>query len=77
MQIIHCTYGGEAQVESHTFLLMVSGDTDVLAVHVHEESHEDSTKGVSSVPGRDWAGGLQGTFAHPSQCDNHGLEKGW
>ena len=37
-------YRGEVRVESHTILLMVSSDTDVLAVHVDEESHEEASK---------------------------------
>ena len=64
-------------MELHTILLMVSGDTDVFAVHVDEESHEEASERISSVPGRDRAGGLQETYAQPSQWDNHGLEKGW
>ena len=62
---------------SHTILLIVSSDTDVLAVHVDERSHEETSKGISSVSGRDRAGGLQETLTHTSQCKNHGLEKGW
>ena len=41
-------------MESHAFLLMVSGDTYVLAVHIDEESHEEASERISSVPGRDW-----------------------
>ena len=62
---------------SHTILLIVSSDTDVLAVQVDERSHEESSKGILSVPGRDRARGLQETLARTSQCKNHGLEKGW
>ena len=37
-------------MESHTILLMVSRDTDVLAVRVDEESNEETSKRILSVP---------------------------
>ena len=55
---------------SLTVLFMVSSVTDVLAEYVDEESHEEASKGISSVTGPDRAGGLQETFAHRSQCRN-------
>ena len=36
-------------MKSHTILFMVSSDTDVLAVHVDERSHEEASKGISSA----------------------------
>ena len=54
---------------------MVSGDADVLAVHGDEESHEEASERVSTVPDRDRSEGLQETLANPSHCDNHGT--GW
>ena len=67
MQSVRCTHGGEARLDSHTILLMVSGDTHVLAVYVDEESHEEASQRISSVPGRDRAGGLQETLTNTSQ----------
>ena len=45
---------------------MVSGDADVLVVHDNERSHEKTSKGVLTVPGRDWAGSFQETPVNPS-----------
>ena len=53
-------------MESLEVLSMVSGDTDVLVVQGNERSHEKTSKGVSTVPGRDWAGSFQETPANPS-----------
>ena len=72
---IRCTHGSEARLGSHTIHLIVSSDTDVLAVHVDERSHEETSKGISSVPGRDWAGGLQETLTHTSQCKTTGWKR--
>ena len=59
------------------FFFMVSGNADVLAVHGDEESQEEASERVSTVPGRDWAGSLQETLGKPSQCDNHEFKKDW
>ena len=72
-----CAQGGEARVESHEILFMVSSDADILAVHGDEESHEEATETISTVPSRDRARGLQETLAISSYCENRGLEKGW
>ena len=64
-------------MDSLKILAMVSSDVDVLVVHGDEESLEEASEGVSTVPGRDGFGSLQETLANPSQCDKHGLEKGW
>ena len=69
--------GGEARVESHKILPMVSSDVDVLVVHGDEGSQEEASERVSTVPGRDRAGSIQNTLAISSQCDNHGLENNW
>ena len=63
------------EVESHKILPMVSSEVDVLVIHGDEGSHEETSEGVSTVPGRDRIGSLQETLVNPSQCDNHGLEK--
>ena len=56
-------------------LSLVSSDADVLAIHSNEGSHEETSKGVSTVPGRDRTGSLQETSADPSKCDHDGMEK--
>ena len=66
MQSIRHTDGSQARMESLEVLSMVSGDTDVLVVHDNERSHEKTSKRVSTVPGRDWAGSFQETPANPS-----------
>ena len=38
-------------MESHKILLKVSGDVDVLAVHSDEESREEASERISTVPG--------------------------
>ena len=62
-------------MESHKILPMVPSDVDVLVIHGDARSHEETSEGVSTVPGRDRAGGFQETLAYPSQRDNHVLEK--
>ena len=59
-------------MESHKILFMFSGDAEVLAVHGDEKSHEEASERVSTVPGRDRAGGFQETLADPSQCNTMG-----
>ena len=49
-------------MESHEILFMVSSDTDVLAVH--EESHEEASERILTVPSRDRARGLQRNLAN-------------
>ena len=46
---IRSTHAGKAGVKSHAILLMISSDTDVLAVHVDNRSHEEASKGISSA----------------------------
>ena len=65
MQGILYTYGGEARLESHEILPMVSNDVDVLVVHGDEGSYEEASVRVSTVPGRDRAGSFQDTLANP------------
>ena len=62
-------------MELHKILSIVLTDVDVLVVHGDEESHEETSERVSTVPGRDRARSFQETLANPSQCDNHGLER--
>ena len=77
MQGIRHTNGGQIRMEPLEVLSLVSSDVDVLVIHSNERSHEEISKGVSTVPGRDRTGGLQETSANPSKCDHDGLEKSW
>ena len=58
--------GSEALVESHEILFMVSSHADVVAVYGDEESHEEASERISTVPGRDRARGLHENFANSS-----------
>ena len=49
MQSILDYHGGEARVDSHKILPMVSSDVDVLVVHGDEGSHEEASARVSIV----------------------------
>ena len=53
-------------MESHENLSIVSSDADVVAVYRDEEAHEEASERISTIPGRDWAGGLQETLANSS-----------
>ena len=75
MQGIRHTDGSQARMEPHKVLSVVSSDVDVLAVHGDERSHEEISKGISTVPGRDRTASLQETSADPSKCDHDKLEK--
>ena len=75
MQGIRHTDGSQARVEPHKVLSVVSSDADVLAVHGDERSHEEISKGISTVPGRDRTGSLQETSADPTKCDHDRLKK--
>ena len=56
-------------------LSLVSCDVNVLVIHGDEGSHEETSKGISTVPGRDRTRCLQETSAIPSKCDHDGVEK--
>ena len=62
-------------MEPHNVLSVVLSDVDILAVRGDKRSHEEISKGISTVPGRDRTGGLQETSADPSKCDHDRLEK--
>ena len=51
MQSFIYAYGGEACEELHKILPMVSSDNDVLVIHGDEGSHEETSEGVTTVPG--------------------------
>ena len=75
MQGIRHTNGSQTGMEPPEVLSVVSSDTDVLVVHDNERSHEKISKGVSAVPGRDWARSFQETPVDPSKCDHDGMEE--
>ena len=75
MQSIRHTNGSQRRMEPFEVVSMVSGDTDVLVVHDNEKSYEKASKGVSTVPGRDWAGSFQETPVNPSKCDHDRMEE--
>ena len=58
MQGIRHTNGSQARMESHKVFSVVSSDVDVLTVHGDERSHEETSKGISTVPGRNRTGSL-------------------
>ena len=75
MQGIRYTDGGQARIEPHKVLPVVSSDTDILVVYGDEGSYEKASQRMSTIPGRDRTGSLQETFADPPKCDHSGLEK--
>ena len=64
-------------MEPHKVLSLVSSDVDILVVHGNEGSHEEISKGISTVPGRDKTGSFQETSADPTKSDHDGVEKSW
>ena len=75
MQGIRHTDGGQARIEPHKVLPVVSSDTDILVVYCDEVPYEETSERISAVPGGDRAGSLQETFADPPKGDHDGLEK--
>ena len=45
---------------------MISSDAEVVAVYGDEESQEEASEKISTVPGRDRARGLQETLVNSS-----------
>ena len=56
---------------------MIQSDVEFLAMCPDEKSHEETSEGVSSVPGSKKAGCLQEAAAYPSQWVNHEMEAFW
>ena len=75
MQGIRHTNGGQTRMEPLKVLSLVSRDVNVLVIHGNEGSHEETSKGILTVPGRDRTRCLQETSADPSKCDHDGVEK--
>ena len=69
-------YGGDARVESHKILSMVSSEVDVLFIHGDEGSHEETSKGVSTVPDRNWSVGAE-AFKRPLLTHHNAITTGW
>ena len=62
-------------MEPHKVLSLVSSDVNVLVIYGNEESYEEISKGISTVPGRDRAGRLHETSADPSKRDHDGVKR--
>ena len=69
MQGIRHTNGGQTHMEPLEILSLVSRDVNILVICGDEGSHEETSKGISTIPG------LQETSADPSKCDHDGVEK--
>ena len=75
MQGICHTNGSQTHVEPLEILSLVSRDVNILVICADEGSHEEPSKGISTIPGRDRTRCLQETSADPSKCDHDGVEK--
>ena len=61
-------------MEPLEILSLVSRDVNILVIRGDEGSHEETSKGISTIPGRDRTRRLQETSADPSKCDHGGVE---
>ena len=77
MQGICHTNGSQTCMEPLKVLSLVSSDVDILVVHGDEGSHEEISKRISTVLGRDRTGSFQETSADSSKFDHYGVEKSW
>ena len=75
MQGIRHTNGSQTHVEPVEILSLVSRDVNILVICGDEGSHEETSKGISTILGRDRTRCLQETSADPSKCDHDGVEK--
>ena len=62
-------------MEPHKVLSVVSSDANILVIHGDERSHEEISKIISTVSGRNRTGSIQETCADPSKCNHDRLEK--
>ena len=53
MQGVRHANGSQTRMEPLKVLSLVSRDVNVLVIHGNEGSHEETSKGISTVPGRD------------------------
>ena len=77
MQSVRYTDGGQARMEPHKNLTVVSSDIDILVICGDEGPYEETSEKISAVPGGDRTVSLQETFAVPPKCDYDGLEESW
>ena len=77
MQSVRYTDGGQARMEPHKILPVVSSDIDILVICGDEGSHEETSERTSAVTGEDRTRSLQETFADPPKCGYDGLEESW
>ena len=75
MQGIRHTNGSQTHVVPLEILSLVSRDANILVICGDEGSHEETSKGISIIPGQDRTRCLQETSADPSKCDHDGVEK--
>ena len=75
MQGVRHTNRSHKRVEPLEILSLVSRDVNILFICSDEGSHEETSKGISTIPGRDRTRCLQETSADPSECDHDGVEK--
>ena len=75
MQGIRHTNGSQTHVEPLEILSLVSRDVSILVICGDQGSHEETSKRISTIPGRDRTRCLQETSADPSKCDHDGVEK--
>ena len=73
MQGICHTNGGQAFMEPYNVLSVVSSDVDILVVHGDEGPHEEVSKGVLTIPGRNRTGSFQET----SLTHRNAITTGW
>ena len=75
MQGIHHTSGDQTYMEPLEILSLVSCDVNILVIWGDKGPHEETSKGISTIPSRDRTRCLQETSANPSKCDHNGEEK--
>ena len=75
MQSICPTNGSQTHVEPLEILSLALRDVNILVIRGDEGSHEETSKGISTIPGRDRTRCLQKTSADPLKCDHDGVEK--
>ena len=77
MQSVRYTDVGQARMEPHKILPVVSSDIVILVICGDEGSYEETSEKISAVPGEDRTGSLQENFADPPKCDYDWLEESW
>ena len=75
MQGIRHTSGDQTYMEPPEILSLVSCDINILVICGNKGPHDETSKGISTIPSRDRTRCLQETPANPSKCDHDGVEK--